>query len=89
MEWTLTLWDDFCERLSSELPLPAKEVPDYMKRISRTGCFQELVGYYDARPGCRETHANLPEVGGLRPCGCLSQRGFRPGRRDNRQLALF
>lgn len=51
MEWTLTFWDAFCERLSSELPLPAKEVPDYMKRISRTGCFQELVGYYDARPG--------------------------------------
>ena len=51
MQWTMTFWDEFCRRLSDELPLPSDEVADYMKRISRTGCFQELVGYYNARPG--------------------------------------
>ena len=51
MQWTMTFWDDFCRRLSDELPLPIDEVADFMKRIGRTGCFQELIGYYSARPG--------------------------------------
>lgn len=51
MQWTMTFWEDFCQRLSDDLPLPIDEVADFMKRLGRTGCFHELIGYYDTRPG--------------------------------------
>ena len=51
IQWTMTFWDDFCRRLSAELPLPINEVANFMKRIERTGCFQEFTGYYNARAG--------------------------------------
>lgn len=60
-EWADTFWDDFCQRLSEELPLPIDEVPDFMRRTARTGCFHELTGY----------------VGGAKGVGMLTPRYFR------------
>ena len=51
MQWTMTFGDDFCGRVVVELPLTADEVAGYMTRIARSGCFQELVGYYNTKPG--------------------------------------
>ena len=51
MQWTMVFWDEFWHRLSDELRIPDDEVADYMSRIGRTGCFQELAGYYDGHPG--------------------------------------
>ena len=51
MQWTIAFWDDFSRQLSAELQLPEDEVADYMRRLGRTGCFQELAGYYDGPVG--------------------------------------
>lgn len=51
MQWAMGFWDEFCRRLSDELPIPEEEIAHFLSRIGRTGCFQELTGYYSSRPG--------------------------------------
>ena len=50
MSWTMKFWDDFVKKLCDELPLPTDEVAAFMTRVSRTGCYQLLIGYYDTTP---------------------------------------
>ena len=51
LQWTKTFWDEFCQQLSDELPIPFEESTEYMTRISRSGCYQEFVGFWDLQPG--------------------------------------
>jgi hypothetical protein len=46
LQWTTTFWDDFEVRVGRELDLPSEEVPDFMNRIVRTGCYEMFTGGY-------------------------------------------
>lgn len=46
LQWTNTFWNEFEKRVSSKLDLPSKEVPDFMNRIVRTGCYEMFAGSY-------------------------------------------
>lgn len=44
-QWTITFWGEFTQRISNELNIPPDEVINFMKRISRTGCYELLIGF--------------------------------------------
>jgi hypothetical protein len=44
LQWTTTFWDDFEAQVARELGLPNEEVPDFMNRIVRTGCYEMFTG---------------------------------------------
>jgi len=46
LQWTNTFWTEFEEQLSRELQISAEEVPDFMNRITRTGCYEMFTGGY-------------------------------------------
>ena len=52
LQWTNTFWDEFEKRLPIELSMPLDEVPNFLTRISRTGCYETFKGgYFDSEEG--------------------------------------
>lgn len=46
LQWTRQFWDEFEQRLADKLNLPKDQVPDFMNRIARTGCYEIFTGMY-------------------------------------------
>ncbi len=46
LQWVNTFWDEFEQRLSTELDIPKEQVTDFMNRIARTGCYEMFTGGY-------------------------------------------
>ena len=46
LQWLNIFWEEFESRLCAKLSLPPEEVPDFMNRIARTGCYEMLTGTY-------------------------------------------
>ena len=46
LQWTRQFWDDFEQRLADELSLPKDQVPGFLNRIARTGCYEIFTGMY-------------------------------------------
>ena len=40
------IWDEFVGQLEKELKVPKEQAQSFMLRISRTGCYEEIVGGY-------------------------------------------
>lgn len=54
LQWTITFWSEFEERLPQELSMPADEVVYFMDRIARTGCYETFKGggfFYEGGKG--------------------------------------
>jgi len=51
-QWTNKFWKEFDNRLASELSISQDEIPDFLTRISRTGCYETFKGgYFDSEGG--------------------------------------
>lgn len=46
LQWINIFWENFETRLCSQLNIPEEQVPDFMNRIARTGCYEMLTGTY-------------------------------------------
>jgi len=44
-QWAITFWEEFIQCVSNELSIPPDEVIDFLKRISRTGCYELITGW--------------------------------------------
>ena len=52
LQWVSTFWDEFEQRLSSELDITKEQVTDFMNKIARTGCYEMFTGgYFDYTGG--------------------------------------
>jgi hypothetical protein len=51
LQWTMRHWMIFRSRVERELGIPESEFISFVHRMSRTGLYQLLVGYYDQTPG--------------------------------------
>ncbi|OAK74431.1 hypothetical protein [Lederbergia galactosidilytica] len=52
MQKYLNFWNEFLERVSTDLYIDSGEVPGLINRLSRTGCYSEFAGgYMDHRGG--------------------------------------
>ena len=46
LQWINIFWEEFETRLCIQLNIPEAQVPDFMNRIARTGCYEMLTGTY-------------------------------------------
>jgi len=53
LQRTGIFWEEFENRLSQELHISTEQVPDFMNRIARTGCYEMFTGSYLGYTGGR------------------------------------
>ena len=46
LAWTESFWDEFEEKMVSQLAVPRAEISSFMNRIARTGCYEVYTGTY-------------------------------------------
>jgi hypothetical protein len=44
--WANQFWDEFEQRLSSELSISNNQIADFMNRVARTGCYEMFTGTF-------------------------------------------
>ena len=48
LQWTHSFWEEFVVRLGEEVQVKREEIPSLLNRLTRTGCIEIFVGYWDA-----------------------------------------
>lgn len=48
LQWTSSFWDEYVREMSQKLSVEPEELPAFMARMARTGCYEVFTGYLDA-----------------------------------------